>query len=859
MKGCVKCLRIYKYFTDYAGLSLSHLALVLLILFPISGYAEDFQVNIETSTNGVDADAAPGLEILVESEVSWSFVVTNIGVDTIPTIRIRNFIPDRIDGAVGERTDVCSIGNLTPGSNADCTLTGYASEGQYQNKGIAIAYDQLNREVDRDTDLSHYIGILGNPSINLEKYTEGQDADTSPGPQLKAEDSVSWLFEVINTGDVDLTNIQVTDLQLLPTESESKVVCVISDLAINERKTCSFSDVVVEGQYENLGKVTADAVGGVIVSDEDMSHYEGIPASSLTSQPRARPTTGDAPLTVIFTPDAITDNAISNYEWDFDGNGSYDRSESVGRDQEYTFAVPGEYSSALRVTDSDGDQDVGTVLISVTNKPPEVSATATPSNGQLPLSVEFTATSSDSDGIISYEWDFDGDGNFDFSTSSTTTAYEYLSMGDYQAYVRVTDGAGGSTIKGGNSLFIRVGESGTPSVILNASPTSGDAPLVVNLSTEVSDPDGDEITQYDWDDDGDGVFEDIGGTSNKSVTYYAAGTSYPSVRITDSSGQSSIDSTEIKVNPEIALSITQGTIDPYLNENSKITTTLGSELEMSLIIEDKYGQLIRTIVPFSSRSAGSYSDYWDGTTDENVIVTEGEYRAVLLYHIDDRTERFDLSLTSGGDQSNPYRSSIPSVFYPMNHDPLDITFTLNEAAEVTAFMGLFHVNTRLVTFMQREPLGKGSYVIYWNGEDENGQLVEKPDNDDFLFGIYQYSLADNAIYVSGGVHVLSVEVDHSILQPSQFSAYEATNVSELTVELSRAGAVKLIVNDVESGEDVAVYEYENLSAGINYITWNGKNNDGDMLPAGLYRLGLTGVDQNGHKSLSVYALQRIYY
>ena len=216
-------------------------------------------------------------------------------------------------------------------------------------------------------------------------------------------------------------------------------------------------------------------------------------------------------------------------------------------------------------------------------------------------------------------------------------------------------------------------------------------------------------------------------------------------------------------------------------------------------------------------------------------------------------------MIEGKRQSNPPRSHIPSTFSPLAGDPLDITFTLNRASEVTAFMGLFNVNTRLVTFLQRQPLGRGSHIVTWNGENSDGQLIEAPGNDRFLFGIFAYTLPDNSIYVRSGVHVSTVSASPSIFQPTQQTADGSPSVSSIDIELNRAGDVKLTINDTESGATVAEFDYTDLAEGTNTITWDGRNNDGNYVAPGTYRLGVSGVDSTGYQSLTVYALQRVFY
>ena len=51
------------------------------------------------------------------------------------------------------------------------------------------------------------------PDIDIEKATNGEDADTPTGPQIPVGGDVTWTYVVTNTGNVDLTNVTVVDDQ----------------------------------------------------------------------------------------------------------------------------------------------------------------------------------------------------------------------------------------------------------------------------------------------------------------------------------------------------------------------------------------------------------------------------------------------------------------------------------------------------------------------------------------------------------------------------------------------------------------------------------------------------------------------
>ncbi len=66
-----------------------------------------------------------------------------------------------------------------------------------------------------DTDPVYFIAVdPGTPSIDVEKYVNGHDADTPPGPTFTVGDTVTFTYVVTNTGNTPLSNVEVIDSTL---------------------------------------------------------------------------------------------------------------------------------------------------------------------------------------------------------------------------------------------------------------------------------------------------------------------------------------------------------------------------------------------------------------------------------------------------------------------------------------------------------------------------------------------------------------------------------------------------------------------------------------------------------------------
>ncbi|WP_205859598.1 ThuA domain-containing protein [Phycicoccus flavus] len=125
------------------------------------------------------------------------------------------------------------------------------------------------------------------------------------------------------------------------------------------------------------------------------------------------------------------------------------------------------------------------------NRAPIAKASATPTSGAAPLTVEFDATGSrDPDGTaVTYAWDFDGDGTTD--STDVTTSHTYTEVGDYTARLTVTDADGRTAV---SNLDIVVGNT-APTVEIVAPVDGGFFEFgdTIAYEVKVTDPEDGEI------------------------------------------------------------------------------------------------------------------------------------------------------------------------------------------------------------------------------------------------------------------------------------------------------------------------------------------------------------------------------
>ncbi|MDX2280653.1 MAG: SdrD B-like domain-containing protein, partial [Saprospiraceae bacterium] len=154
----------------------------------------------------------------------------------------------------------------------DDALDSDAPAGTQQTVNTAL----ISGENDLTWDAGFY---QAQPSVDLEKFVNGQDADTQPGVIILvppgAPPTVTFTFTVTNTGNMNLSNVVVTD-------NIYGAVCTIPFLAQGASQTCTVTAPALLGMHTNIGTVNAQPVlpnntpFGPPLTDTDPGNYTGV-------------------------------------------------------------------------------------------------------------------------------------------------------------------------------------------------------------------------------------------------------------------------------------------------------------------------------------------------------------------------------------------------------------------------------------------------------------------------------------------------------------------------------------------------------------------------------------------------------
>jgi flagellar hook assembly protein FlgD len=353
--------------------------------------------------------------------------------------------------------------------------------------------------------------------------------------------------------------------------------------------------------------------------------------------------------------------------------------------------------------------------------------------------------------------------------------------------------------------------------------------------------------------------------------------------VTNDKGQTTSATVQINVTQgtpaasSAQLKLSTDTLHPQQGDTVDVQTTLGTDATVKVFLKNQAGQAIRTLASGVQRSAGEYKDTWDGKDDSGNVVAEGLYYAVLQYTGAAGTQTLDLSATTGGDQitfdpaltknwtvtaldgtdCNNYPGCTIS---PYSNNFMQLTFQLDQALITTAAIRLWNSGTQVAPLFENKPFGRGSHTIYWEGTDQQGNLISPPPYDSFSLSFGGFTLSQNAVFVEEAPQFSNVVASPNYLEP--FTGSSSTTSGQPTTisfTLSKPATVALQVFSVDSGALLQTIAQTNVSAGSSTIAWDGRADNGMFASQGSYRLALRAVDSQGNRSIIRYVLVKVFY
>jgi hypothetical protein len=300
-----------------------------------------------------------------------------------------------------------------------------------------------------------------------------------------------------------------------------------------------------------------DAGGNVGMTTTTVTFTNVAPTiNSVTANPPTVNEGSNTTITVSASDPGLDD--VLAYQFDCDGNGSYEVGPQAGNSTACQMPDDGQRTVNVRVTDGDGGEDTDSVVVTVNNVAPTIVSVT--NNGPVgegtSATISVTATDPGVLDVLQYEFDCLGDGNYEVGPQAgSSTGCLYRNNGSYTVNVRVTDGDGGEDT------------DSTTVVVTNVPPVIGsvtnNGPVEegtgATITVNASDQGPDDVLSYQFDCNNDGQYEVGPQLGNSAVCTFVNQGSYPvNVRVTDGDGGEDTDSTTVVVTnvPPTIVSVT---------------------------------------------------------------------------------------------------------------------------------------------------------------------------------------------------------------------------------------------------------------------------------------------------------------
>ena len=196
-------------------------------------------------------------------------------------------------------------------------------------------------------------------------------------------------------------------------------------------------------------------------------------------------------LLVNFDASASSDpeNAALSYNWTFGDGGT-----GTGVTPTHTYTTGGVFTVTLTVSDGQtSDQATATITVISPNQAPTALFLASTTSGPAPLDVSFDGglSSDPENDQLTYNWTF-GDGG---TATGVAPDYQFTTPGVYTVTLTVSDGISSDQ---STTVITVTAPNLSPTASFTATPTSGDAALLVSFDASASsDPENDQLT-YNW-------------------------------------------------------------------------------------------------------------------------------------------------------------------------------------------------------------------------------------------------------------------------------------------------------------------------------------------------------------------------
>ncbi|WP_347404318.1 hypothetical protein [Micromonospora sp. WMMD1120] len=209
------------------------------------------------------ADLIPSISVLKSSttvsistvgqQVPYRFLVANTGTVTLTSVNVTDTqTPPSSNANLGPIT--CPVTTLAPGASTTCTATYSVTQADLDNNAVTNVATAHGTPPGATTPIDSTPSTLTIPDAGI--VAAIQVVKTSPTVSIDmVGQQVPYRFLVVNTGQLTLANVSVTDTQTPPSSNANlgPITCPVTTLAPGASTTCTATYTVTQTDLDNDG------------------------------------------------------------------------------------------------------------------------------------------------------------------------------------------------------------------------------------------------------------------------------------------------------------------------------------------------------------------------------------------------------------------------------------------------------------------------------------------------------------------------------------------------------------------------------------------------------------------------------
>src|SRR5262249_12679767 len=238
------------------------------------------------------SDATPN----VGEQITFTVTLSNESLDAATGVQVTDLLPDGLvfvnaapsQGTYNSTSGVWTVGTVTPGVQQTLRITAMVdSSAALTNTAVISHADQLDPNTANNiASATERPQLADLPAIRIVKFVNGQDADSPTGPHVAAGSTLTFTYVVIDTGNVPLANVVVTDDKLGTITSHTGDTNGNGLLDPSEIWIYTQAATALAGQQTSTGTVTANDANnppGTTATDDNAANYFGDAPPTITS------------------------------------------------------------------------------------------------------------------------------------------------------------------------------------------------------------------------------------------------------------------------------------------------------------------------------------------------------------------------------------------------------------------------------------------------------------------------------------------------------------------------------------------------------------------------------------------------